>query len=135
MNNNINRTKLKERKGFTLIEVVIAVTIVVILSSFAVPKVVGYIDKAKNVKALTMARQLYTSAMWSYTEEGHKFIKDKVSESISTSTGITATVSGDDDTLTLAFSSDNKNYKMVIDASDNAYTLSVGSTLIYTIKQ
>ena len=128
-----------KKKGFTLIEVIIAVSIVVILASLSVPKVTGYIDKAKDAKALTCGKQLYTAAMWSYNEQGNKFDSTQVLNTITASTGINVTASSiavtDTNNVTINFSSDNKSYSIAINASANSYIISNGARTVYSITQ
>ncbi|MBL4937927.1 type II secretion system protein [Clostridium sp. YIM B02515] len=129
-----SKCKKIKRKGFTLIEVLIAITIVVILASLSVPKVAAYIDKAKDAKALTCGKQIYTAAMWSYSDQGNKFIKNKVEESISTATNVIVSIEANkvtDSTAEINFSSDNKNYTLAISDSGNSYVIKEGNNQIY----
>ncbi len=45
--NNLKR-KAKNKKGFTLIELIIVIVIIAILAAIAIPAVLGYIQKAKD---------------------------------------------------------------------------------------
>lgn len=40
--------KLKEKKGFTLVELIVVLVILAILAALLIPALTGYIDKAKN---------------------------------------------------------------------------------------
>ena len=57
-----NRLHLRSKKGFTLLEIIIAVTIVALLSMLVVPKVMGVLGGAKSNKAKadvnTLAQQV-----------------------------------------------------------------------------
>ncbi len=117
--------KNRVKKGFTLIEVIIAVSIVVILASLTVPKVSGYIDKAKNAKVLNTAKQIYTAAMWSYSDQGNTFDEAKISKAINDTVGIigitSTSVTKDDSKVTIAFSTDSVPCSIVITTADNSY--------------
>lgn len=52
----------KNKKGFTLIEIIVVLVILGILMAIAVPSVMKYIDEADNAKYLAEARAVYTSA-------------------------------------------------------------------------
>lgn len=130
------KCKKLKRKGFTLIEVLIAITIVVILASLSAPKVVAYIDKAKDAKALTCGKQIYTAVMWSYSEQGNKFKKAAIEAAIQSSTNIQnsiVTANETTNTAKIEFSSDNKDYSLEIGDSGNSYIIKEGSRQIYPV--
>lgn len=133
---------LKKRKGFTLIEVIVAVSIVIILASLSVPKISGYISKAKNAKVVSIGKQLYSAAMWSYSEKGGSFDATDISTAISSVTGITgASVSvaaNSPQNVAIVFTSDSVNYQLNINASTNIYSIrknEAGATAFFTSTQ
>jgi type IV pilus assembly protein PilA len=134
---NILIIKFK-KKGFTLIEVIVAVTIVVILASLSVPKVAGYIDRAKNVKILNAGKQIYTAAMWSYSDQGNAFVKAKVLDAITSTTSITGIesdrVSIGATEVIIPFSSDSTNCSVIIQSTDSSYKVMKGINEIIDIK-
>lgn len=48
------------KKGFTLIEIIVVVVILAVLMAVAVPSVLKYIDEADDAKYMTQARSAYT---------------------------------------------------------------------------
>ena len=40
--------KVNNRKGFTLVEIIVVLVILAILAAIAVPSVLGYVEEAKN---------------------------------------------------------------------------------------
>lgn len=51
--------KSNNKKGFTLIEIIVVLVILGILAAIAVPAVMGYIDDAKESKYIAEARSIY----------------------------------------------------------------------------
>ncbi|QBD86045.1 type II secretion system protein, partial [Clostridium tetani] len=77
------RSLFKEKKrGFTLVELLVVMTIILILIGFLVPKIGGYRTKANKLKAENCAKQIYTAAMCSYGETNGKFKEDNLKETI-----------------------------------------------------
>ncbi|WP_082189878.1 prepilin-type N-terminal cleavage/methylation domain-containing protein [Candidatus Stoquefichus sp. SB1] len=50
----------KNKKGFTLIEIIVVVVILAVLMAVAVPSVLKYVDEANDAKYITQARSAYT---------------------------------------------------------------------------
>lgn len=126
------------KKGFTLIEVIVAVSIVIILASLAVPKVAAYIDKAKNAKVITQGKQIYTAAMWSYSEEEGKFISGSISEAVNTVSGISSISKisvKNTKNVDISFTSDSNTYLLNIDADTNTYKITMGNKLVFNSSQ
>lgn len=54
--------KLKEKKGFTLVELIVVLVILAILAALLIPALTGYIDKAKNKDIIAETRQTVMAA-------------------------------------------------------------------------
>ena len=54
--------KLKNRKGFTLVELIVVLVILAILAALLVPALTGYIDKANEEKATSECRMVVMAA-------------------------------------------------------------------------
>ena len=53
---------LKEKKGFTLVELIVVLVILAILAALLVPALTGYIDRANNQKVIATTRQVVMAA-------------------------------------------------------------------------
>lgn len=62
----------KNKKGFTLIEIIVVLVIMGILIAIAVPSVLGYVNKAKDQKYLAEARGYYIGAQGIVTSKNGK---------------------------------------------------------------
>ena len=59
---------MKNKKGITLVEVIVVLIIMAVLAGILVASYTGYIDKAKNDSALVEARAVYLAASTEYHE-------------------------------------------------------------------
>jgi|GEM_PF-1145837 len=130
LTNNIKKQANRKKKGFTLIEIIVAVTIVIILSALAVPRVSAYISKAKEASAISAGKQIFTAAMWSYSENNDKFDVGKVTDSVEKTSNVklsaTSPVTVDstnNKSVTINFESDKKPYILKINGDSNSYTI------------
>lgn len=62
--------KLKEKKGFTLVELIVVLVILAILAALLVPALTGYIDKAKRKSIVADTRQAVMAAQ-TLTDEAY----------------------------------------------------------------
>lgn len=53
---------LKEKKGFTLVELIVVLVILAILAALLIPALTGYIDKANDQKVIATTRQVVMAA-------------------------------------------------------------------------
>ena len=54
--------KLKEKKGFTLVELIVVLVILAILAALLIPALTGYIDRAKRKSIVAETRQAVMAA-------------------------------------------------------------------------
>lgn len=54
--------KIREQKGFTLIELIVVLVIMAVLAAITVPSMIGWIDRAKEKQILIQARNVYMAA-------------------------------------------------------------------------
>ncbi|MFR4342007.1 MAG: type II secretion system protein [Gemmiger formicilis] len=62
--------KMKNKKGFTLVELIVVLVILAILAAMLVPALTGYIDKANKEKVIATTRMVVMAAQ---TEASEKY--------------------------------------------------------------
>lgn len=60
--------KLKNKKGFTLVELIVVLVILAILAALLVPALTGYIDKANQEKVIAECRSVVVAAQTTVSE-------------------------------------------------------------------
>ncbi len=50
------------KKAFSLLEIIISLLILSIVSAFAVPKIITYLNESKKIKTLTIAQDIFSTA-------------------------------------------------------------------------
>ncbi|AWW27155.1 type II secretion system protein [Acetobacterium sp. KB-1] len=65
----INRIK-KNRKGFTLVEIIVVLVILAILAAFTIPTMLGFVNDARGKAMIAEARTVYVAAQSTATEFG-----------------------------------------------------------------
>ncbi|MBU9745961.1 prepilin-type N-terminal cleavage/methylation domain-containing protein [Lachnospiraceae bacterium ASD3451] len=63
------RNARKDKKGFTLTEMIVVLVIIVILIALLVPTLVGYIDKAKEKSVMAEGKMVLTAAQTVVSEK------------------------------------------------------------------
>jgi type IV pilus assembly protein PilA len=114
-----------KKRGFTLIELVVVISIIVIFAGFLIPKFAGYQTRAKDTKAINTAKQIQSAALSSYSEMDGKFVKGSVETAVAELTGaeaVSATIDTDG-AVKVAFTSDTVNY--TVDITDSSGTFKV----------
>ena len=74
------RPSLKEKKGFTLVELVVVLVILAILAALLVPSLTGYIDKAKEKRVVAEVHQVVTAAQ-TLADEAYAMESESLSKS------------------------------------------------------
>lgn len=58
----LNKLKKNNKKGFTLVELIVVLVILAILAALLIPALTGYIDKAKEKQIIAETRQVVMAA-------------------------------------------------------------------------
>ena len=83
--------KLKDKKGFTLVELIVVLVILAILAALLVPALTGYIDKANYEKVIATTR---TVVMAAQTETSEAYGKGTLPAADLSASELTATDMG-----------------------------------------
>ena len=128
----------EKKKGFTLIELMVVISILLVLMGFMIPKFSAYQDKAKTIKAINTAKQVQTAVMASYGDNDGKFEKTVIEANIddltllNSTNKVSATVGANNgQDVKITYENDGKNYIMDINASENTYTVQQDNIQIY----
>lgn len=87
--------KLKDKKGFTLVELIVVLVILAILAALLVPALTGYIDKANDEKVTATTRQIVMAAQTEVSEAYGKASGGKLAGSGDTAVDILGTTAVD----------------------------------------
>ena len=79
------RASLSEKKGFTLVELVVVLVILAILAALLMPSLTGYIDKAKEKRVVAEVHQVVTAAQ-SLADEAYALETDDLTGATYTDT-------------------------------------------------
>lgn len=124
----LKKLQNRQKKGFTLVEILVVIVIVAILATVLIPKIAGFTDKAKETGVINDFRSMQTSIQGvGILNTGFKGLID--GEDV---TALVAAINKDLD-VRLTFEEDadqnlvskqldpwGKPYKMVIDAANDA---------------
>lgn len=105
--------KLKDKKGFTLVELIVVLVILAILAALLIPALTGYIDKANKEKVVAETRMVVMAAQ---TELSEAYGKAGAGEKIAVSTDNNATLT--EAIATLAEIKGEANFK--VEATESA---------------
>ena len=64
----IDTKKIKNKHGFTLVEIIVVLVILAILAAVAIPSVLGYVDEAKKAGIIQEAHGIYEAAQIATTK-------------------------------------------------------------------
>ena len=119
--------KMKNKKGFTLVELIVVLVILAILAALLVPALTGYIDKANKEKVIATTRMVVMAAQ---TEASEKYGL-KAAGQLNGGNDITVSYNGNGTTATAAVDGiDIKAIGKLAEVMDNADAFVNGVTSI-----
>lgn len=128
-----------KKRGFTLIELMLVVSIILVLMGFLIPKFSSYQEKAKVTKAVSTAKQIQTAAMASYGDNEGKFnsadVKSNVESLTSAESVNVENLLNDGQSIDITYKSDDKDCKVTINAVQNSFTVIYGTKTVYPKSQ
>ena len=68
----------KNRKGFTLVELIVVIAILAILAGVAIPVYSGYISKAKEAADMQLLDSIKTAAVFATVDADHDAVVNKI---------------------------------------------------------
>lgn len=123
------------KKGFTLIELIVVIAIMLVLSSFLIPKFNGYRGRAEKLKVIDTGRQIYLTAMESFAENNGKLDSQKLSETSKELLGIDKLKISNlsENGFDISYDVDEKNYVLKVDKNNNNFIINTsGGDKIYS---
>lgn len=124
-------TFMKNKKGFTLVELIVVIAILGILSLFLVPSFLGYIDDAKMQVAKSNTRTVWSAAktvevIYSYSEI---FDENDFANEVMKKLG----TSFDENEVSIGFDDNNKVSDVTYTTGDYICDTTNGSDIICTL--
>lgn len=119
---------MNKKRGFTLIEVIIVISIIAILGGILIPKYTTYIEKANSAKAEQISRMIFVSAMRSYMDN-NIFTKEQVSAAINGDMNIddininVKNPSSDGNSIATDFNTGHSIYTVTVRGDNSTFTL------------
>ena len=128
--------KLKEnnKKGFTLVELIVVLVILAILAALLIPALTGYIDKAKNksivaeTRQTVMAAQTLVDEKYAKADVGADTVKVGTAEGNITKAQIAELAEVPEDNITSVTVTDGKVAELKYTKSGKTCTYTAGAT-------
>lgn len=126
----------KNRKGFTLVEIIVVLVILAILAAFTIPAMLGFVDDARGKARIAEAREIYVAYQSAATEvgaaktTGESGVTVSCTASITDKTGVlTTTDTGD------AKAVDDKAFAyLTTDLSGTSFTVTITSGKVDSVE-
>ncbi|HEY5562797.1 MAG TPA: type II secretion system protein [Clostridiaceae bacterium] len=123
------------KPGFTLIEILLTMSMMIILSGVFIPKYLGYKEKSLKDKAIFTGRELQAAVMTSFSENG-SFIPVDIIDITEKTTELSLGINSinvdktNGNIVTISYVCDEKTYSLYVDAS-NGFKILIKDKVIY----
>lgn len=114
-----------KKKGFTLIELIIVMSIILVMASFLIPKFNGYRSKAQRLKVVDTGRQIYLAVMDSYIEGNESFSEIDISKATKELLGIDniEVNESSENVVTVKYEVDKKQYYLEFNKTSTGFKI------------
>ncbi|KYH29798.1 type II secretion system protein [Clostridium colicanis] len=116
---------LSKKAGFTLIELIIVMSIILVMASFLIPKFNGYRSKAQRLKVVDTGRQIYLAVMDSYIEGNESFSEIDISKATKELLGIDniEVNESSENVVTVKYEVDKKQYYLEFNKTSTGFKI------------
>lgn len=116
---------LSKKAGFTLIELIIVMSIILVMASFLIPKFNGYRAKAQRLKVVDTGRQIYLAVMDSYIEGNESFSEIDISKATKELLGIDniEVNESSENVVTVKYEVDKKQYYLEFNKTSTGFKI------------
>ncbi|MGB4984756.1 MAG: prepilin-type N-terminal cleavage/methylation domain-containing protein [Erysipelotrichaceae bacterium] len=104
---------LKNKKGFTLVEIVVVLAIIAILAAILIPTMNGFVNDAKSKQHIAEARAAYVAAQYIVSRDGTNTASDAKIQKLSGITGTTVVTAADGKVTKIVFTPSGSGAKAV----------------------
>jgi len=119
--------KKTNKKGFTIVELVIVIAVIAILAAVLIPTFSGVIESARESAALSEAKNAYTIAMTEVLKDG-KIVEN---EAVYLDAGLNVTTSGSESKVwTITFTADNSEPSIAKTGSAYSFSWTNGAITV-----
>ncbi|QGU96817.1 prepilin-type N-terminal cleavage/methylation domain-containing protein [Clostridium bovifaecis] len=116
---------MSRKKGFTLIELIVVMAIILIMASFLIPKFNGYRAKAQKLKIVDTGRQIYLAVVESYIEGNENFNQEELSQTTQELLGLKSiqVINDSKENMSISYEVDKKQYYLEFDETNTGFKI------------
>lgn len=117
--------RASRKNGFTLIELIVVMAIILVMASFLIPKFNGYRAKAQKLKVVDTGRQIYLAVVESYIEGNENFNQEDISKTAQELLGLKSiqVINSSKENMSINYEVDKKQYYLEIDETNAGFKI------------